>query len=319
MVSEEQCPQPEAPPKQTLAGPCAPRPPPQLVLVQVVDGQHPPPLSQSLLLLFPFCLPLPTFPLCLEWVTSRGIELEKTSSTPQSPKTQWAARQGLQKDQVLFCFFLQNPHGDSLGSSGKLRQGQGGSFRPPLPLLASLPHLAPGSLLLPGPIPTRQQGAVPPPGSPQSCEEEAGLRFWYPPGLAKPGHHDRKAQRERPRPRQGHRERQAPGGDEEETRGEEEMGQRLTAGRPAHWDPSPGGGQELPRRGGSEAGWHGHHGGRGRAAGLVLSWRPWKPKEMFPPSLAQRKSSLCSPSSLENGIAGRCRAQKLGTGVSSRE
>lgn len=46
--------------------------PPQLVFVQVVNGQHLPPLSQNLLLLLPLCLSLPTFTLRLERRRSRG-------------------------------------------------------------------------------------------------------------------------------------------------------------------------------------------------------------------------------------------------------
>lgn len=46
--------------------------PPQLVFVQVVDGQHLPPLGQNLLLLLPLGLSLPTFTLCLERVRSGG-------------------------------------------------------------------------------------------------------------------------------------------------------------------------------------------------------------------------------------------------------
>lgn len=56
---------PSTPPERRVPGFTQPASPPQLVFIQVVNGQHLPPLSQDLLLLLSLGLPLPTLALCL--------------------------------------------------------------------------------------------------------------------------------------------------------------------------------------------------------------------------------------------------------------
>lgn len=62
--------------REDFQGPPNQQVPPQLVLIQVVNGQRLSPLRQNLLLLLSLGLPLPTLPLCLKGVVSRDTWLE---------------------------------------------------------------------------------------------------------------------------------------------------------------------------------------------------------------------------------------------------
>lgn len=129
--------------------------PPQLVFVQVVDGQHLPPLCQNLLLLLSLCLSLPTLPLCLKGMVGRDTWLETAPACPLTLPIPWGAGPDLQKTQFL-SYCSSNMVTISLRiPPEKIRQGQRRAYTP----YQSLPDSLLPQLLL-------QQGVLPSQGAP---------------------------------------------------------------------------------------------------------------------------------------------------------
>lgn len=131
---------------------------------------------------------------------SRDTCLERAPPYPLALPIPWGVRLGLKNTGFLSCCSSNMTHRYLLDSP---RETEAGARRGLLPVSSRLP---PPTTLPPA-------GCAPLPGSTLQLKGGGrGLEVLYPPELAKPGNHERKTQRERPRPPQRHGEKQVGNG-----------------------------------------------------------------------------------------------------------